>query len=450
MSGAHTTVKTKKNLAWIVSADMGYGHERAAHPLRYLALDEVLTANNYEGITAKDEKLWRQSRGFYEFVSRFKRVPFFGEMMFDAFDRLQSIPSFYPQRDLSAPNMQVRAIYRLLKKGWLKSLVEKMNRRPLPMITTFFVTALAADYFGYQGEIYCIVTDTDMSRAWVALDPKRSRIQYFAPTERVVKRLQLYGVPRNKIFLTGFPLPKENIGGKNLRILKKDLAERLFLIDPQKRFLSKYKDTVATELGLSSFMKKPDRPLTVTFAVGGAGAQRELGRELVYRFRHLIAKGKMKLVLVAGVKNEVYHFFRESFEFAGLKKCFGNCADILYATDKEKYFAAFNALLRKTDILWTKPSELSFYSGLGIPIIMAPSIGAQENFNREWLKAVGAGITQKDPTYADEWLMDWLDSGWLAKAAFEGFLYAPKMGTYNIEEILIHKKLKLEMPSLIY
>ena len=29
--------------------------------------------------------------------------------------------------------------------------------------------------------------------------------------------------------------------------------------------------------------------------------------------------------------------------------------------------------MRTTDILWTKPSELSFYCGLGIPIVMAPA-----------------------------------------------------------------------------
>ncbi len=45
---------------------------------------------------------------------------------------------------------------------------------------------------------------------------------------------------------------------------------------------------------------------------------------------------------------------------------------IVWGSTLEEYFAAFTQCMRTTDILWTKPSELSFYCGLGIPIIMAP------------------------------------------------------------------------------
>jgi len=104
------------------------------------------------------------------------------------------------------------------------------------------------------------------------------------------------------------------------------------------------------------------------------------------------------------------------------------------------YFALFNKVLLTTDILWTKPSELSFYAGLGLPIIMAPTIGSQEDFNRTWLHAVGAGMEQEDPRYTHQWLFDWLESGWLAQAAMEGFLDAPKHGTYHIEKIVFEGK----------
>ena len=49
----------------------------------------------------------------------------------------------------------------------------------------------------------------------------------------------------------------------------------------------------------------------------------------------------------------------------------------------DEYFNTFNETLRETDILWTKPSELSFYAGLGIPIIIAPTIGSLEDFNKK-------------------------------------------------------------------
>jgi hypothetical protein len=92
--------------------------------------------------------------------------------------------------------------------------------------------------------------------------------------------------------------------------------------------------------------------------------------------------------------------------------------------------------MRTTDILWTKPSELSFYAGLGIPIIMTPSIGSQERFNKQWLHEIHAGMRQENPDYTDQWLYDLLDNGTLADMAWSGFLKARKLGTEKIVEIL--------------
>jgi hypothetical protein len=95
-----------------------------------------------------------------------------------------------------------------------------------------------------------------------------------------------------------------------------------------------------------------------------------------------------------------------------------------------------NRALRTTDILWSKPSEMSFYTALGLPIVMAPYIGAHEKYNRDWLSYLGSGYAQEDPDHADEWLTYWLEDGQLARAALQGYLYAPNMGTYNIEKII--------------
>ena len=68
---------------------------------------------------------------------------------------------------------------------------------------------------------------------------------------------------------------------------------------------------------------------------------------------------------------------------------------------------------------------------------MSEPVGSQELYNRGWLLAIGAGVDSQDPNYVDEWLFEWLDSGWLAEAAMEGFLDAPKMGTYHIENLIL-------------
>jgi hypothetical protein len=149
-----------------------------------------------------------------------------------------------------------------------------------------------------------------------------------------------------------------------------------------------------------------------------------------------IAKKQIKINLVAGIHNEVHQYFIQGLKGLKLTKFLAKEIKIIFAQNKEDYFKKFNLALRTTDILWTKPSELSFYVALGLPIIIAPPIGSQEEFNEHWLKTVGAGLAQEDPHYANEWLFDWLRGGLFAEAAVHGYLEAAKFGTYNIENII--------------
>lgn len=424
--------------AWVVTVDMGYGHQRAAYPLKNIAYKGIITANTYVGIPEKDKFIWENSRGFYEFVSRFKMVPLIGDRVFSLYDKLQAIPSFYPKRDLSNSNLQLKQIYKFFEEGgWGKHLISKLAKTPLPFITTFFVTAMMAEYYDYPGEIYCILCDADISRAWVSPKPKDSRIIYFASNRRVADRLKLYGVAEERIILTGFPLPQENVG-VNLKILKADLGRRLINLDPGRVYINQFKPSIRSHLG-ANFKLHKSRPLTITFAVGGAGAQRELGIEVASSIKKYILDGKMSLNLVAGTNQQVAEYFKEELKKLKLTRELGRGVNIIIEPNKHQYFKTFNKALRESDILWTKPSELCFYCALGLPIIMAPPVGSQEKFNQKWLQLIGAGIDQDDPKYAGEWLCDWLHSGWLAEAAMAGMIEAPKYGTYNIEKIVFGK-----------
>jgi hypothetical protein len=139
----------------------------------------------------------------------------------------------------------------------------------------------------------------------------------------------------------------------------------------------------------------------------------------------------MRLNLVAGIRPEVVSYFRD------IKKDIGtDNIRIIYAETLHEYFQEFNTAMRETDILWTKPSELSFYAGLGIPIIMTPTIGSQERFNRQWLNEIHAGMEQKDPDYTHQWLFESLNNGHIADMAWSGFLKARKLGTTKIMEVL--------------
>jgi hypothetical protein len=432
-------MERKSPKAYVVAVDMGYGHQRAAYPfLDIAATGQIINANKYQGITKRERKVWQGGRKWYEIISRYKNVPVIGTTAFRIMDNMQRIEPFYPRRDLSKNSTQQKYFYKQVEKGLGKDLIKELNKNPLPLVTSFFVPAYFAEYYGYKGKIYCIICDADIARAWAPLNPKTSKINYLAPNKRVKERLELYGVRSDRILVSGFPLPKENIGGLDKKILKHDLKSRLYNLDPKKVYTRKYSKLIENYLCPVKEIKQNKHPLTITFAVGGAGAQRDIGLTIVKRLKKQIRQNKIRINLVAGARNDVYLFFKKAIKECNLDKC--NNIRIIYSDSKLKYFEIFNRVLRTTDVLWTKPSELTFYSGLGIPIIMAKPIGSQEHYNREWLLAIGAGIDAQDPEYVDEWLFDWLNSGWLAEAAMQGFLDAPKMGTYHVENIVLRGK----------
>jgi len=379
---------TKEKKAWVVTVNMGYGHQRTVYPLKNFAFSgKAINANDYERIPKNDKRIWESTRIFYEFISRSKRIPLVGESIFSLYDKFQKIPGFYPKRDLSRPTLGLKQIFSLIKKGWGKDLISRLKEPRLPLITSFFIPAFMAETFNYPGDIFCIVCDADISRSWGSLNPRKSRIKYFAPNSWVVNRLKLYGVKEKNIFLTGFPLPRENIGTRKAEILKHDLSHRILNLDPKREYYQQYKALIDKHIG--PLPKKSDHPLTIMFTIGGAGAQKEIAIKYVKSLAEKIKKKELKVILSAGIRKKVKKYFLKNIEKLGLKKNFNKNIEIVFSEKIEDYFKDFNKKLRKTDLLWTKPSELSFYTGLGIPIIMASSIGSQEDFNRKWLLALG-------------------------------------------------------------
>lgn len=368
----------------LVAVDMGYGHQRALAPVADLLQVSVINANNYPGITAQDKKRWQAMQSGYEAVSRFQKVPLFGPIAFAIMDYFQRIEPLVPRRDRSKPSWQLRSVYRGIRQGWGRALITTLKKTPGPLVTSFFITAYMAELNGYGGEIFLLCCDAEVSRAWAPLKPVTSKINFLAPTELVRKHLLQYGVRPEKIIVTGFPLPN------NL--------------------------TAAIETNFRDRLRRlrTGAPITITFCVGGAGAQSETGRQLVRSLLPELRRGTIKLNLVAGVRAEIADYFNETVRRYELS---ASAVKVVFAATKADYFAAFNEILTETDILWTKPSELSFYAALGLPIIMGAPLGAQEHCNRAWLQHLGAGIDAQDPRRAHFWLRQMIQGGRLARAA---------------------------------
>ena len=428
-----TDPQTPQPVPLVVAVEMGYGHLRAATPLAEGLGTAVVHVDRPPVVAPGEEKLWARVRRAYELVSRLSQVPVVGAPLRLLLDGITDIPRLHPYRDLSAPTRSVITLERLIRRNLGAGLVAMLRETGAPLLTTFYSPAIVADRAGHD-RVFCVVTDSDINRIWVPAAPETTRIQYLVPTRRAARRLLAYGVPERRITFTGFPLPHELLGGPSLPALRRNLAARLVRLDPSGEFRREMPEELAAFLGVPLPVEEEGRPPLLTFAVGGAGAQSELARAFLPGFRPLLEAGRIRLALVAGIRPEVEARFREAIHGAGLEGHLGGALELLRAPDFAGYYSQFNALLARTDALWTKPSELTFYAALGLPLISAPPVGVHERYNRRWAREGGAALKQRDPRFAAEWFSDWLSDGLLASAAWAGYMRLPKFGTYRILE----------------
>ncbi len=416
----------------VASVTMGYGHLRAAYPLADALGVDVMAVDEPPLAELSEVKLWSWVRRMHEVLS--KPLPFlkgFDKPARALMNAATMIPSLHEPRDHRAANWSVYLIDRLIERGLGKGMIDRLRRSGAPLLTTFYAPALIADRAGVD-RVYCVVTDADCNRVWAPLDASRSRIRYFAPSSRVVRRLLSFGVPEQNITLAGFPLPSSLTEGVpepgGTTTLRSRVARRITRLDPKNAFRRIHKEELSFSFP-GEWQESNLGPINLTFAVGGAGAQVELAERFLPSLRPLIVAGKLNVNLIAGTRPEVRDRFTLIVRNAGLEGFRGSAIRISFAPRFRDYYDAFNTLLLDTDILWTKPSELSFYAALGLPCIIAPPVGAHERYNRRWLRENGAGLKQRRPELALGWLEEWLEDGTLAAAAWSGFLRLPRHGT---------------------
>lgn len=430
--------------AWVVTVLMGLGHLRAAYPLRGLTHEGIIVYGSRRSTPAPEYRIWRRLRRLYYSMSKAGAVPLVGKALLGLALAVQRIPPYYPKADQSRPNFAVKYLKRLIKKqGLCSGLRDRIGAAPHPVIHTFYATAIALEALEESAadprrDNYLLICDADFNRVWVPEDPRASRIRYLAPCTQVRRRLAAYGVPDEGILMTGFPLPKENIGSETgLEVLKGDLFDRLLRLDPAGKFFSYHERSVLGWLDRDSVPADRPRHFTVMFAIGGAGAQTEMVEKILAGLGDRIRKDEVRLTLSCGIQKKVFERVLGFISEAGLRDEIDRGLQIVYDQDVYAYLDRFNAQLRRTDVLWTKPSELAFYCGLGLPVLIADPIGAHEELNKRWLQEIHAGVIPPGPLEAcGEWLFDLREDGRLAEAAWDGFLKARKLGAYKIERLI--------------
>jgi hypothetical protein len=407
----------------VAAIDMGYGHLRPAAALADYLQVPVQQMDVPPLGDARDLSFWSRTRKLYEPLTRFSQMPALGPPMRALLNTVTAIPEPWPARDLSGPTQGTRWMERAARDGAGEALAKHLLTTGAPLLATFYGAAILAELHGAK-RLHCLVTDSDINRVWAPPDPKKSEIVYFTPSARSRRRMLTYGVDPEKVRLTGYPLPHELVGGRDRSVLKANLVQRLARLHSS--------DVLAEHFGLGP-LPTADAPPLIVFAVGGAGAQVPLARALVKGMKKQIESQRLRLALVAGRRPEVAAALREAINDAALE----GQVELLEDPDVFGYIRKLNALLGRADALWSKPSEMTFFAGLGLPFISAPPVGVHENWNLRWASDRGAGLMQHDPASAGEWLVEWLEDGVLAGAALNGYSRLPQLGLYEICEAVV-------------
>ncbi len=408
----------------IAALDMGYGHLRAAAAIATASGGSVVEADRAPVATADEARAWLRARRLYEGLSRAADawyLPGAGRLL----DFVTGIPELTAGRDDSAPTYAVRQLDTLIRDGLGAGLASHLRAGADPLVATFYAPAIAAAAHGAL-RVHLVVTDSDVNRIWAPLDPSRSKIVYLAPTETAAARLRSYGVAPGLVSVTGFPLPPE-LTGDGLRVA---FASRLARLDPGGAFRTAHADEIRCRLGDVEFVAPG--PPTIVFAVGGAGAQAEVARRLLSTLREPLARGELRLVLVAGTRRPVAERFEKWIAAARV----GASVSVLCESGFPAYYRRFNETLASADVLWTKPSELTFYGALGLPLLLARPLGVHERRNRAWALGLGAAIDAEDSRRTAARFPSLLADGSFAAAAWAGFTRMPRTGAARIAETI--------------
>ncbi len=384
---------------------MGFGHLRAAHNILGLGNASLARVDRAPNVSTLDRFVWNSSLYFHTYGSRDAESR--NRILYEWFERLMRIPEDHE----SPPLTESRFIRRLSQLGIGRLFFESLDGALPTLLHTFYLHAMLSVYRDYQGKNYLLLCDTDFHRVWVPVNPTRGSLQYMVPITKSADRLISYGVPPRRIHVTGFPLPVANTGGPDLVNLRDDFDARR-----------------------ARLKSNSDTPLTVLFPFSGAGAYSNLLSELVMSMLDEVREGEVHLVVSCGDNEHALRSAGKLFRDCGLGD--SEFAEILFDGDLFASFDRFNQVLKSTDVIITKPSEMVFYAALGIPMLFLPPIGAHEAKNRDYLISSNCAVNLVNLKDFPKWLKKERREGRLLELAETGMERLPKHGTFAIDELV--------------
>ena len=187
-------------------------------------------------------------------------------------------------------------------------------------------------------------------------------------------------------------------------------------------------------------------PRRYLLSIGGAGAQAQLFEDIIRHLLPQIREGKAMLMINAGDHRKVWESMQAKipglselsethFDNYEAEKAFveneANLKGVQVFCNSDIFAAVYitNILLRKCDVILTKPSELAFYP---VPKIMIHRVGGHEAWGAIRAAEVGDGTYECEKTEEVLAMLDEITSGReILPALCRSILRAKDAGIYN-------------------
>lgn len=389
----------------ITSALMGFGHLRAAHNITSLSGAPIMRVDRDPYVNGVDKLVWSLTQHIHTYASRDAESR--NRLLYKWFESVMQIPDNHDSPSMTGS----RFILFLEKLGAGETFIRSFDGRHPPLLHTFYFEAMLSVYHRYPGRNYLLLCDTDFHRVWVPVNALEGNLEYMVPMDKSADRLVSYGVPADRIHVTGFPLPPACTGLRDLATLQSNF-----------------------EIRRRRLRRDSTGPLTLMFPFSGAGAYSNVLADLVKTLLDHLREGSLRLIVSCGDNELAYRNAENLFVNYGLDEC--EYAEIMFDRDLFNSFHRFNDALKSVDLMITKPGEIIFYAALGIPIVFLPPIGAHEAANRDYLIrnkcAVDIGTVSDFPRWLEE---NRRDEGLLTLAEM-GYMNLPKTGAFEVDEIV--------------
>lgn len=193
---------------------------------------------------------------------------------------------------------------------------------------------------------------------------------------------------------------------------------------------------------------KNNKPLRILLTVGGAGAQKEMFVHIINNILPYVKINKAVIFINVGDHKNVWdelceaipklkeittlhnNDWLETLNFSE-QAINGEVQGVHCFYNKDIYAAVYstNLLMRATDLLATKPSELAYYP---VPKLMIKRVGGHEAWGAIRAAEIGDGTIECDTTNKIEQMLDLIFSEEnILRMMVENILKANKIGIYN-------------------